>query len=225
MKRGRDIMSFFTPVNKKGRETNQGIERVEEQEEGESDESVEVEERACDKREGSDTEREIPESEEHKEENEEHKKEGEEHEEVDEKEENIQGQREEQPEGQKVVICGSTTAPSDISKSKNDVPVQPNLKIFPTTLMGDRRRSFRPNWYNLHPWFEYSVMKDSTYCYACRHFSTPNAPDTVFVSTLGFRNWKKATMKNAGFSFSRSLRRHVVTDELGTRLERPIYFE
>ena len=34
----------------------------------------------------------------------------------------------------------------------------------------------------------------------CRHFSTPNAPDTVFVSTPGFRNWKKATMKDAGFS-------------------------
>ncbi|XP_028428237.1 uncharacterized protein LOC114551266 [Perca flavescens] len=33
----------------------------------------------------------------------------------------------------------------DISKSKNDVPVQPNLNIFPTILMGGRRRSFRPN--------------------------------------------------------------------------------
>uniref|UniRef100_A0A3B3T0S8 DUF4371 domain-containing protein n=1 Tax=Paramormyrops kingsleyae TaxID=1676925 RepID=A0A3B3T0S8_9TELE len=32
------------------------------------------------------------------------------------------------------------------------------------------------------------------------HFSTPNAPDTVFVSTPGFRNWKKATMRDAGFS-------------------------
>ncbi len=97
MKRGRDIASFFAPVNKKGRETNQSIERVEEQEEGES---VEVGERACDESEGSDTEREIPE--------------GEEHEEEGEEEENIQGQREEQPEGQKVDPCGSSTAPSGL---------------------------------------------------------------------------------------------------------------
>ena len=53
MKRGRDIASFFVPVNKKVRETavretNQGIERAEEQEEGEPEESVEVGERACD---------------------------------------------------------------------------------------------------------------------------------------------------------------------------------
>ncbi len=93
MKRGRDIASFFAPVNKKGRETNQSIERVEEQEEGEPEESVEVGERACDESEGSDTEREIPEGEE---------------------EENIQGQREEQPEGQKVDPCGSSTAPSGL---------------------------------------------------------------------------------------------------------------
>ena len=86
MKRGRDIASFFVPVNKKVRETavretNQGIERAEEQEEGEPEESVEVGERACDESEGSDTEREIPEGEEEEEEGEEHEEEGEEHEE------------------------------------------------------------------------------------------------------------------------------------------------
>ena len=80
MKRGRDIESFFAPVNKKVketavRETNQGIERAEEQEEGEPEESVEVGERACDESEGSDTEREIPEGEEEEEEGEEHEEE------------------------------------------------------------------------------------------------------------------------------------------------------
>ena len=97
---------------------------------------------------------------------------------------------------------------TDISKSKNDAPVQPNLNIFPTTLMGDRRRCFRQNWYTLHPWLEYSVIMDSTYCYACRHFSTPKAPDTVFVSTPGFRNWKNATMRKAGFSVHAKSERH-----------------
>ena len=36
---------------------------------------------------------------------------------------------------------------TDIRKFKNDAAVQPKLNIFPTTLMGDRRQSFRPNWY------------------------------------------------------------------------------
>ena len=65
MKRGKDITSFFAPVNKKVietavRESNQGIERAEEQDEGEPEESVEI---ACDESEGSDTEREIPDGE------------------------------------------------------------------------------------------------------------------------------------------------------------------
>ena len=119
MKRGRDIASFFVPVNKKVRETavretNQGIERAEEQEEGEPEESVEVGERACDESEGSDTEREIPEGKEDDEEGEEHEEEGEEHEEEGEEHGNIQGQREKQPEGQQVDPCGSSTAPSGL---------------------------------------------------------------------------------------------------------------
>ena len=98
MKRGKNIASFFAPVNKKVketavRETSQGIERAEEQEEGESEE---VGERAFDESEGSDTEREISESEKDEEEGEE--------------EENIQRQREKQPEVQQVNPCGSSTA-------------------------------------------------------------------------------------------------------------------
>ena len=78
------------------RETSQGIDRAEEQEEGEPEESEEVGERACDEREGSDTEREISESEKDEEEGEE--------------EENIQRQTEKQPEVQQVDPCGSSTA-------------------------------------------------------------------------------------------------------------------
>lgn len=66
MKRGKDITSFFAPVSKKVRESNQGIERAEEQDERELEELVEIWERACDESEGSDTEREIPEGWRHK---------------------------------------------------------------------------------------------------------------------------------------------------------------
>ena len=37
MKRGRDIAAFFAPLNKKVRETYQGIARAEELEEGETE--------------------------------------------------------------------------------------------------------------------------------------------------------------------------------------------
>ncbi|XP_062853960.1 zinc finger MYM-type protein 1-like isoform X2 [Trichomycterus rosablanca] len=70
---------------------------------------------------------------------------------------------------------------------------------FPKTLQGGARRSFRSDWYKSHPWLEYSQSKDAAYCFACRHFSLPDAPRTVFTSFEGYRNWKKATMKDSGF--------------------------
>uniref|UniRef100_A0A8C4RMG3 HAT C-terminal dimerisation domain-containing protein n=1 Tax=Erpetoichthys calabaricus TaxID=27687 RepID=A0A8C4RMG3_ERPCA len=33
-------------------------------------------------------------------------------------------------------------------------------------LLGDRRRSFQPSWYESHPWVEYSVIMDSAYCHS-----------------------------------------------------------
>ncbi|KAI4799877.1 hypothetical protein KUCAC02_016416 [Chaenocephalus aceratus] len=63
--------------------------------------------------------------------------------------------------------------------------MQPHPKLFPRTWMGDRRRSFKADWYKIHPWLEYSKMSDSAHCYACRHFSPPNSTDTVFDSPSG----------------------------------------
>ncbi|XP_040890423.1 zinc finger MYM-type protein 1-like isoform X2 [Toxotes jaculatrix] len=86
--------------------------------------------------------------------------------------------------------------------------MQPDLKIFPRTLMGDRRRSFKAAWYHIHPWLEYSKQLDSAYCYACRHFSPPNSQDTVFDSPVGFKNWKKACYKTGGFALHARSERH-----------------
>ena len=44
------------------------------------------------------------------------------------------------------------------------------------------------------------ATQDSSYCFACRHFSLPNAPDSAFTSPSGFSNWKKALAKDAGFN-------------------------
>ncbi|KAI4825326.1 hypothetical protein KUCAC02_021012 [Chaenocephalus aceratus] len=88
----------------------------------------------------------------------------------------------------------------NISKCKEEPPMQPHPKLFPRTWMGDRRRSFKADWYKIHPWLEYSKMSDSAHCYACRHFSPPNSTDTVFDSPSGFKNWKKATYEGGGFA-------------------------
>lgn len=77
--------------------------------------------------------------------------------------------------------------------------MQPTRESFPKTLQGGARRSFRSDWYKSHPWLEYSQSKDAAFCFACRHFSLPDAPRTVFTSLEGYTNWKKATMKDSGF--------------------------
>lgn len=97
---------------------------------------------------------------------------------------------------------------TDISKCRDDAPVQPLLKLYPRTLMGDRRRSFKSVWYNIHPWLEYSKTKDAAYCYACRHFSPPKSLESVFDSPNGFGNWKKATYKEGGFAIHARSERH-----------------
>ncbi|XP_038125910.1 uncharacterized protein LOC119773143 [Cyprinodon tularosa] len=176
MKRKRDIASFFTTVGKeKCREREDEDNRAEEQDEREKEEMVSEE---ADK---SETEAFNPESEED--------------------DVGCEGESEEK-KGQPVDPPShlSSSQPSDISKCKDDQPVQPNLKMFPTTVMADRRRSFQASWYESHPWVEYSAIMDSAYCYACRHFSPPNISGSVFDSPSGFRNWKKATAREGGFS-------------------------
>ena len=54
----------------------------------------------------------------------------------------------------------------------------------------------------------YSQRLDSSYCYACRHFSSPNSQETVFDSPGGFRNWKKAMYKEGGFAVHSKSERH-----------------
>ena len=50
---------------------------------------------------------------------------------------------------------------TDISKSRGEAPVQPQLN-FPKTLQEDWNRSFKGEWYAVHPWLEYSISEDST---------------------------------------------------------------
>jgi len=90
--------------------------------------------------------------------------------------------------------------PNDLSSSPDDAPAQPLLKSYPVTEKLGRKRSFRSDWYKLHPWMEYSQQVDAAFCFACRHFpSFGKEAESAFTST-GFRNWKKANYTDAGFS-------------------------
>ncbi|XP_056613347.1 uncharacterized protein LOC130429020 [Triplophysa dalaica] len=89
--------------------------------------------------------------------------------------------------------------PNGISRSRDKGPVQPGLKTFPRTQFGTRKRAFNSSWYKDNSWLEYSESQDSTYCFACRHFSLPNTSESAFTSQAGFCNWKKALLKDSGF--------------------------
>lgn len=83
------------------------------------------------------------------------------------------------------------------------------MKVFPRTAQGDRKRAFKGSWYSQHQWLEYSQSRDSAYCFACRHFSFPNAPETPFTSQGGYSNWKKALYKDGGFRLHEKSEGHV----------------
>lgn len=95
--------------------------------------------------------------------------------------------------------CTTPGHPHDISQNPAEGPRQPHLKIFPRTVHGEKRRAFSKTWYSQHKWLEYSQSLDSVYCFACRHFSLPNASETPFTSHEGYSNWKKAMYKDGGF--------------------------
>ncbi|KAF3856812.1 hypothetical protein F7725_017535, partial [Dissostichus mawsoni] len=96
-----------------------------------------------------------------------------------------------------------------ISQSRAAGPTQPRIKICPKIIQGEKRRSFNPLWYNLHSWLEYSPSKDSSHCYACRHFSLPSASESVFTSESGFSHWKKAMFKDGGFKLHEKSEYHI----------------
>ena len=93
-------------------------------------------------------------------------------------------------------VARSSTAtdpivPRDIARSRDEKPVQPQLRNFQKTKVGDRNRSFSVHWYQSHPFIEYSIQRDAVYCFSCRLFlSSSGYADTTFT-TEGCNKWKK----------------------------------
>ena len=94
--------------------------------------------------------------------------------------------------------------PGDIASSSDEQPVQPQLKSFHKTAIGDRNCSFATHWYKSYPFIEYSNQKDAVYCFSCRLFpSNSGHPDNSFA-TQGCRKWKKIGEKLKKHAESRS---------------------
>ena len=84
-------------------------------------------------------------------------------------------------------------APSDIAATPAQLPFQPTVNTFPTTLIGSKQRSFNPEWYRSYNWLEYSLERDAIFCYPCRMFNEGKSHGTF--TKVGFRDWKHATGK------------------------------
>ncbi|XP_034057797.1 zinc finger and BTB domain-containing protein 47-like [Gymnodraco acuticeps] len=217
MKRKRGIASFLSPKRIESEAEQQGSDKVNDQghEEVEGDEEQQ-QESVSDEIEGKDEQGQEEEGEHNREEETE---EGEDH--IDkvqegESERQQDGMQSSDSEGERNIPkplqpTASRVGPHDISKSRCEEPAQPTRESFPKTLQGGARRSFRTDWYKTHSWLEYSQSNDSAYCFPCRHFSLPDAPKTVFISIDGYRNWKKATMKDSGFCSHARSESHVNT--------------
>ena len=87
-----------------------------------------------------------------------------------------------------------------INDLDTDKPTQPILKDFPVKFINNTKRKFKPAWFTGRPWLEYSITRDSCFCFACRLFSqgSERDRDPAFVSK-GFSNWKTALEDGRGF--------------------------
>lgn len=96
----------------------------------------------------------------------------------------------------------SATCPSDLSPidSKRPEMTSNTLKKFefPKTVIGKENRSFHCNWLDNFEWLEYSNYADAAFCFACRLYDIDGKKEPTFTVT-GFRNWKRACERNAGF--------------------------
>ena len=84
----------------------------------------------------------------------------------------------------------------DIAKSVEDQPVQPRHHRFPYTYILNKSQSFNPSLFDKYTWLEYSIAKDTAFCYACRVFSAGVHKSEECFITIGYRNWKHATGKS-----------------------------
>ena len=99
----------------------------------------------------------------------------------------------------------SPSLPGDIAKSKNEKPTQPEGITYPIHTYGTVKRSFQPNWFHLYPWLQYSVKRDSVYCFPCRFFGC-NVDKRLCYS--GYSDWKHAKGKRGTLTIHETSQKH-----------------
>ena len=65
------------------------------------------------------------------------------------------------------------------------------LQSYLLTKFGTQNRAFNDRHYKTYEWLEYSISKDSIFCFACRNFNTGNSGNSEDSFLVGFKNWKK----------------------------------
>ena len=100
--------------------------------------------------------------------------------------------------------CAHTPKPSDISSSPSDKPTQPNRLTtkFPSTIMGNKKRSFNPDWFRTYSWLEYSAERDAAFCFPCRHFSMGSGRAEIAITKDVLRT---GSMPLAKMAFSHAM--------------------
>ena len=99
----------------------------------------------------------------------------------------------------------SSQLPSDIAMDKVHKPVQPDGIAFPSRMFGTAKRSFQSSWFHIFPWLEYSVERDSVYCFPCRFFGVN--PDSLLTVT-GYSDWKHSKGKRGTLTIHDSSQKH-----------------
>ncbi|XP_042433023.1 zinc finger MYM-type protein 1-like [Zingiber officinale] len=76
-------------------------------------------------------------------------------------------------------------------------PIQP-IYDYPFTECEGQKRRFQSSWFQKYPWLEFSIEKQSAFCFPCYVFDTNSAQFDTFTVT-GFKNWKRVNYKNCPF--------------------------
>ncbi|XP_073066009.1 uncharacterized protein [Primulina eburnea] len=76
-------------------------------------------------------------------------------------------------------------------------PVQP-IYDYPFAECEGQKRRFQSSWFQKYPWLEFSIAKQSAFCFPCYVFDTNSAQFDTFT-VKGFKNWKRVNCKNCPF--------------------------
>ena len=73
--------------------------------------------------------------------------------------------------------------------TEDDLPIQPVIQRKSNSKYSVSYDQFRSEWYNQHPWLEYSKTYDKAFCFPCRHFLKKRSQNKL--SAHGFDQWNR----------------------------------